>query len=251
MDCAADTHNEVYHNEQSTSFKRTSSQPHRIAYGVGSVEGYLSTDTVCLSDVDEGLQSKNCLPNHNLLAVYLSNDLSNLEADGLLGLAPSDQGSGNNLFIEELYNAGIIGAKVFSMSLGQSALDQNSRVVLGGFRPELAKPGAPLSWNPLVDTMYWTVEMNAFSVGKKELPITAKQAVLDTGSSFIVVPRSDFDQLLDVFSQKNKFNAEKRGCVLDSKLGILKCACDFDTQIERDFPVFEVRLGQNTYELKP
>jgi len=152
----------------------------------------------------------------------LSNDLSNLEADGLLGLAPSDQGSGNKLFIEELYNAGIIGAKVFSMSLGQSALDQNSRVVLGGFRPELAKPGASLSWNSLVDTAYWTVELSAFRVGGRELRVAAKQAVLDTGSSFIVVPRSDFDLLMEVFAQKN---GEKRACVLDRKVGILKCAC--------------------------
>jgi len=89
LDCAADTNNEVYHNDRSDTYRKLSDTGLRIQYGVGSVEGYPSTDLVCLSS-DKGLQSKNCLPNHDFLSVYLSNDLSNLESDGLLGLAPSD-----------------------------------------------------------------------------------------------------------------------------------------------------------------
>lgn len=80
------------------------------------MEGYQFFDKVCL-----GYQGGHCLPHHKLLGIYLSHELTELEADGVLGLAPSDQGSTSKLFVEELYNAGVIGQKMFSMSFGQSA----------------------------------------------------------------------------------------------------------------------------------
>lgn len=46
-----------------------------------------------------------------------SADLSELMADGILGLAPSTQRTKASLFIEELYNNGIIDKRIFSFSI--------------------------------------------------------------------------------------------------------------------------------------
>jgi hypothetical protein len=251
-DCAADTHNEVYHNSKSAAYKKVSDRPTSVRYGTGDVEGWESTDRVCLDSSQDGLLSKNCLPSHKFLSIYLSNELTDLEADGILGLAPSTQGTtGNKLFIEELYNAGIIGQKMFSMSFGSSPSDVNSKIVFGGYNLDYAKPGEVITWNSLVDELYWALKMTGLGINGTALPLQGTSAVIDSGTSYILVPSSDFETLIGLFSGRNFEGSKKRGCVQDKATGLLKCSCDYDTDVEEEFPTLEISMEGGTYKLPP
>lgn len=109
VDCDGDIENEVYHNSKSSTYEKASNYHQSVRYTKGNIEGYEIFDRVCLDDTTQGLQEKNCLPRFTMLGIYLSHELDDLKADGILGLAPSNQGSRSKLFVEELYNAGIIG----------------------------------------------------------------------------------------------------------------------------------------------
>jgi hypothetical protein len=44
-----------------------------------------------------------CATNYKLLAVFLETDLSNLQCDGILGLAPNSQNTKADVFLDRLY----------------------------------------------------------------------------------------------------------------------------------------------------
>jgi hypothetical protein len=53
--------------------------------------------------------------------------VSEFYADGIIGLTPSGQRTGYNIFMEQLYNSDIIKSRVFSFDL------ESSTISLGGF----------------------------------------------------------------------------------------------------------------------
>lgn len=71
----------------------------------------MASDRVCLSP------NTSCLNDFKMLSVIQTNELGGLAADGILGLAPSAQKTQASLFIEELFNAGLIEKKMFSLYL--------------------------------------------------------------------------------------------------------------------------------------
>lgn len=58
-------------------------------------------------------------------------------SDGILGLAPSKQGTQASLFIDELYNNGLIDKRLFSFFISKSR--DESRVTFGGVNMSYAK----------------------------------------------------------------------------------------------------------------
>lgn len=54
-----------------------------------------------------------------------------MKADGILGLAPSSQRTQSSVFINELFNSGIIDKRVFSFYITSGAF--TSRITLGGY----------------------------------------------------------------------------------------------------------------------
>jgi hypothetical protein len=92
-----------------------------------------------------------------MLAVVQTNDLSGLKADGILGLAPSTQRTQSSLFLDELYNNGIIDNKIFSFYISKGL--SSSKVTFGGYNMEYADPASnfTVTWNDLINTHYWSV----------------------------------------------------------------------------------------------
>lgn len=139
------------------------------------------------------------------------------------------------------------------MSFGKSPEDESSKIVFGGYNSKYAQPDQEIVWNPLIDEFYWTVNMTGFSVNNKKLPLKSNQAVLDSGTSYILVPYDDFQTLKDLFSKRNDFfeESQKRACVRDKATGLLKCTCDYQTDLENEFPILEVQLNERIYKLHP
>jgi hypothetical protein len=45
-----------------------------------------------------------------------------------------------------------------------------------------------ITWNDLVNTHYWSVGLVAAKIGDKSLPISTNVAIVDTGTSYLLMP---------------------------------------------------------------
>lgn len=49
-----------------------------------------------------------------------------------------------------------------------------------------------ISWNPLIDTDYWSVRLSKVSLGDTNIVLSTNKAIIDTGTSYLVVPQAEF-----------------------------------------------------------
>lgn len=114
----------------------------------------MAVDQICMrGDVhyqDLGLEeSKNgkehvdlCIPQTEVLYAIETQGMNNLQADGVLGLAPES----SEMILTDLFKSKQIRKKVFSFSL-----DMN-RFTLGGFdENRFARQGAKIQWIPIIE----------------------------------------------------------------------------------------------------
>ena len=78
-----------------------------MTYGTGAMMGFKADDTVCLTP-------DRCATNIRFLLASQTTGLSGLKADGILGLSPSDQGSGADMLLDELQQKGLLQSRIFS-----------------------------------------------------------------------------------------------------------------------------------------
>jgi len=113
-DKCAECHNpEKFHFDHSTSFIQNSSKISTLRYGRGEVWGYDSHDTICLSE--ESTIGNGCMENYLFKSVVYQEGLGGLAGAGLIGLAPSSQYAGSQLFVPSLFDKGAIKHNMFSL----------------------------------------------------------------------------------------------------------------------------------------
>jgi hypothetical protein len=91
----------------------------------------------------------------------------------------------------------LISNRIFSFSL-QNKHDYGkiSSVTFGGYDLKKHAPNSTLSWNDLVSTDYWTVRLSQVKLGNESIPLSTTRAILDTGTSYTVVPTADFNAMI-------------------------------------------------------
>lgn len=75
----------LYDTASSTSYQQQKFEEDQLDYNTGSVRGYLSTESFCLSE-----NSTYCVDDQQFIAVTETSELDFLKSDGILGLAPSN-----------------------------------------------------------------------------------------------------------------------------------------------------------------
>jgi len=132
--------------------------------------------------------NSSCISDFNFLSVVQTQDLNGLKADGIIGLSPSTQNTQASLFVDELYNSGIIDQRIFSSYMSEGVT--SSVATFGGYSMDYADPDSNLTitWNSLIDTNYWSVEMIGVKVGDNEVTISTNIAIVDTGTSYLLMP---------------------------------------------------------------
>ena len=109
--------------KQSPSYQQQTSKLSELNYGRGTAIGWNSKDTICLrpdSTVGHG-----CMEDFLFMNVIYQELLGGLHGAGLIGLAPSTQYSGSQLFVPSLYKQGAIKQNLFAMfidNVGQSKI---------------------------------------------------------------------------------------------------------------------------------
>jgi hypothetical protein len=75
-------------------------------------------------------------------------------------LTPTTTSDSNTLFVDALYDAGIITSKVFSFFLSDDS-DTDSYFTVGGYNETYVDDNSAYNttWNDLIATKYWSVDL--------------------------------------------------------------------------------------------
>lgn len=171
--------------QSSTSFVDTQN-PFQVTYGKGAVAGNIVTDNIAIA----GLQ----LTTHTFgVALQETDDFTASQFDGLMGLAKSTLSEQQTLTpVEALAKAGSIKDAIVSYKISRLADQKNDgEITFGGLDPSKFDQ-TTLVTLPNVNTQgFWEAAMDAVTVDGKDLGLTGRTAILDTGTTLIVAPPAD------------------------------------------------------------
>ncbi|CAE6461421.1 unnamed protein product [Rhizoctonia solani] len=176
--------------KSSTSFK-AAGRTFQVTYGTGQVAGDVITDDVVIA----GLK----LPAHTFGAAtvesveFSSNDTP---FDGLVGLAKSTLSNQKvDTPPESLAKAGLIQSAITSYKIPRLADGKNDgEITFGGIDETKIDTATVTTMANVNKNGFWEVPFTA-AVGGKDLGLTGRTAILDTGTSLIIAPPADAQAL--------------------------------------------------------
>ncbi|KAJ2737490.1 aspartic proteinase precursor [Coemansia sp. Cherry 401B] len=183
---ACETHSRFKHANSSSYV--TSHVPFSLNYGSGGLIGQVGADTLRIGDAD--------VPGvHVGLATHMSRFFRTARFDGVFGLGfPGLTRIQSQPPLYAMVQAGLLEKPIFSFWVreGHDGQHAGGEVVLGGVNPQRLEGVARVL--PIVRKMYWEVELNGLLIGEMPVPsISSQTAIIDTGTSLIVLPATDAD----------------------------------------------------------
>ncbi|XP_049570373.1 pregnancy-associated glycoprotein 2-like [Orcinus orca] len=171
------THN-VFNPHVSTTF-RLSGFPVDLTYGSGRMVGFLGYDTVRIGKLVDVVQ-----PFALSKAQF---GLEHAPFDGILGLGYRSLAiQGTTPVFDNLKRRGVISQSVFAFYLSTQK-ENGSIVMLGGVDNSYHK--GKLQWIPVSRPHYWQITMNRITMNGVVFGcVRGCQAILDTGTSFVLGP---------------------------------------------------------------
>ncbi|XP_077645955.1 cathepsin D-like [Lonchura striata] len=168
-----------------------------ISYGSGSLRGFLSTDTLTVSNVS--------VPNQTFAEAVALPGLAFAAArfDGVLGLAyPGAAAGPARPVFDSMMGLRLFRSNVFSFYLRSGASEgDGGELLLGGIDERLFE--GPLHYIPVTRKSYWQVHMDRLSVGSpgvsgcRDPPLCRGgcEAIVDTGTSLVTGPSAEVGAL--------------------------------------------------------
>lgn len=171
-----------YDHDASSTYKANGSE-FSIQYGSGSMEGYISQDTVSIGDL--------VIPKQDFAEATSEPGLAFAfgKFDGILGLA-YDTISVNKI-VPPIYNAinqDLLDAPQFGFYLGDTNKDEEDGGVatFGGYDESLFQ--GKITWLPVRRKAYWEVAFEGIGLGDEYAELFKTGAAIDTGTSLITLP---------------------------------------------------------------
>ncbi|KIW18614.1 hypothetical protein PV08_02903 [Exophiala spinifera] len=182
---ACKIHN-TFGSQDSTSLHKTS-QTWSLAYGTGEVTGVVANDTVSFANYTLHMGFG--------LASTASDDFNSYPMDGILGLGrPSSDALGTPTLMEVLDQQGNLSNNIIGVHL-QRASDgtKDGQITFGGV--DHSKFSGKLGYTKVTNDASWEIPADDAGVDSKAVGFTGKSAILDTGTSYILMPPSDAQKL--------------------------------------------------------
>jgi len=184
-----------YESSASSSYKANGSS-FEIRYGSGSLSGFVSQDVLNIGDL--------CVKHQDFAEATSEPGLAFAfgKFDGILGLG-YDTISVNHIVppFYNMINQGLLDKSVFAFYL--SSTDDGSEVIFGGVDKKHYKDD--LIWLPVKRKAYWEVDLEAITFGDNVASLEDTGAILDTGTSLIVMPSTLSDLLNEAIGAKKDF----------------------------------------------
>jgi saccharopepsin len=188
-----------YDSSASSTYKANGTA-FEIRYGSGSMEGFVSSDSISIGDLAiKGQDFAEATKEPGLAFAFG-------RFDGILGLA-YDTISVNHITppFYSMINQGLIDDPVFSFRVGSSEED-GGEAVFGGIDPS-AYTGE-ITYVPVRRKAYWEVELEKVSFGDEVLELENTGAAIDTGTSLIALPTDMAEMLNTQIGAKRSWNGQ-------------------------------------------
>ena len=225
-----------FNHSQSTSYRPTDSL-YDLEYGSGRGTARLCYETVGveLGSVDYSVSR------HPLLLMKKSQNMWALRADGIVGLAFNTLSDGQATLVESFKAQGLIDTSVFAIYLndtkGQGTL--SSSISFGTWDTHKYSYGQGFSYIRVhSQSGLWTFVLNSVSLGEEEVTENAQAAILDSGTSYLMCPNSDFEVIRKAF-------CTSRTCELAVDLIAFPCVTSDIAQL----PVMTFMIDGSPFEL--
>ncbi|XP_076015422.1 pepsin A-like [Genypterus blacodes] len=175
-----------YNPQQSSTFK-WGQGPLSIQYGTGSMTGQLAYDTVNVGGIS--------VPNQEFgMSRTEAPFLAHMQADGILGLAFQSIASANVLPVfDNMIQQNLVSQSLFSVYLSSNS-QQGSEVLFGEI--DASHYTGAITWIPLTSATYWQIKMDSVTINGQTVACAGGcQAIIDTGTSLIVGPTNDINNM--------------------------------------------------------
>ncbi|CAG8527687.1 2573_t:CDS:1 [Ambispora gerdemannii] len=183
-DAACKSH-KAFNPKKSKGFK-TDNKPFDIQYGTGAVSGVIAVDDISIA----GAKAKGQIFG---LSTKMSDFFTNAKFDGILGMGLDKLSSQNaKTPFTQLVEQKAVKDPVFGFFLGRQkdGRGNKSQLTLGGV--DSTKFTGQLKYNKLVGKNgYWEIALGDASVNGKPLGFSKKTAIIDTGTTLLIVPPAD------------------------------------------------------------
>ncbi|KAK9410224.1 pepsin A-like [Crotalus adamanteus] len=169
-----------FNPQQSSTFQATSKSL-AIAYGTGSMTGFLGYDTVQVAGIQVSKQI------FGLSETEPGSFLYYAPYDGILGLAfPRLAASGATPVFDNMMSEGLVSQDLFSVFL--SSDEQGGSFVMFGGIDDSYYTGN-LNWVPLSAELFWEITLDSITANGQSIACSGGcQAVVDTGTSLLAGP---------------------------------------------------------------
>ena len=185
-DSACQSHNQYKPSESSTYV--ANGESFSIAYGSGSLSGYLVQDTVTV----EGLAIQN-----QVFAAATNEPGTTFTYspfDGILGMGYQTISQDNVVPpFYNMYSQGLVDTNLFSFYLAREGTSNDGGVLVLGGVDESHYTG-DITYVPITTEGYWQFEMNSAELNGVSVCDNC-QAIADTGTSLICVPNSQYENI--------------------------------------------------------
>jgi hypothetical protein len=180
--------NHVFLGPQSSSSFVDSQKPFNVTYGTGSVQGDIVADDVVIAGLS--------LPGHTFgVATRETEDFAsdNTTFDGIMGLAQSTLSEQKTLTpVESLAQAGQIKDAIVSFKISRLAEGKNDgEATFGGLDTSKFDQNTLVTLENLSNEGFWEAGLDAVSVDGTNLNLNGRSAILDTGTTLMVLPAAD------------------------------------------------------------
>ncbi|KAM7412030.1 hypothetical protein PAMA_021820 [Pampus argenteus] len=182
---ACENHNKF--NPQQSSTLKWNGQSLTIWYGTGSMTGYLASDTVEVGGISVANQVFGLSRTEAPFETYMP-------ADGILGLAYQSISADNVVPVfDNMVKQGLVSQAMFSVYLSSNE-QQGSEVVFGGL--DSSHYTGDITWIPLSSESYYQIKMDSVTINGQTVACSGGcQAIIDTGTSLIVGPTTDINNM--------------------------------------------------------
>ncbi|KAG9218927.1 hypothetical protein CCMSSC00406_0000959 [Pleurotus cornucopiae] len=188
-----------YDSSSSSTYKSNGTE-FSIQYGSGSMEGFVSQDTLTICDLK--------IPHQDFAEATKEPGLAFAfgKFDGILGLG-YDTISVNHITppFYSMINHGLLDDPVFSFRIGTSE-DDGGEAIFGGI--DTSAFTGKLNYVPVRRKAYWEVELESVGFGDDHLELENTGAAIDTGTSLIALPTDIAEMLNTQIGAKKSWNGQ-------------------------------------------
>ena len=217
----------TFNTASSSTFKSTGKSI-SIMYGTGSMNGTEGLDSITLAGLTVEQQGF-------AVADYVADFFAQMPFDGVFGLGYKALSEDNiPTWFQNAAKDGTIPVEQFSFYLSNNADSSDSRMIIGEYDKSYFK--GDISWNPLeaitrreTKELYYNIRVKGASIAGKPLNSNCGDqgcpAIVDSGTSYLMVPMELYEQVIDTISVKP------------------------DCSNLDEVPSFEITIGDNHYEV--